>query len=764
MKTGEPGPPYGWALVATLAVAILYAITLAPTTAFWDTSEYIATAHILGIPHPPGNPLFVVLARAWELVLAPFGLSVAVKINLFSATMSALAHGFWFLLVHQILRRFSDDRILPLVGAFVAVLVSATAFTVWNQSNVNEKVYTVSLFTIALLSWLAFHWRENLGKGKDDNLLILMVFILALSVGNHLMAFLAAPALVLFVLLVHPGTLLNWKLYLAAVVATFVGLSIHLYLPLRAALGPVINEASPTCETLGGALTSILTWGQAGCENLSDALSRKQYVKPPLIPRLAPLHLQYVNYLQYFDWQWSRVLQGTQVVFAPARLPFTLLFTGLGVFGAREHFRRDRISWWYLFTLFSTLSVGLVYYLNFKYGFSIQDPVGDLSAHEVRERDYFFIVSFSLWGLWAGMGLVSLWNRLSRGAVSGRVRAAPVLLVAAIPLVLNWPWASRSSDYSARDWAYNLLMSVEPYGVLFTNGDNDTFPLWYLQEAEGIRQDVTVIVTSYLNIDWYAYQLRALTTPCAPGVDPEADPTRIICQRPYTPEGSPGAEYVAGAGAEALRAGGKVPLVMDSPLRPPSRSILALDDVTIDRVAQTLVPMREDRTVELGSGVMARLPGGSYVEPWHQFALSIINTALGDRPIYFASSGNAASQLGLTPFLVRQGLAFRLNEGPPDPATSDSVVELPPSPFTNVTGIFLDGPRTDLLAREVFLHRSGLPDAWPRWPWRAVLGIPSYYSWVHYALYEWARTEGDQEAAEYNLGRAEAWARLRTAD
>src|SRR5680860_729303 len=175
----EFSPPYVWALGATLAVAFLYIITLAPTTSFWDTSEYIATGHILGIPHPPGNPLFVVLARAWEVLLAPLGLSVAVRINLFSTVMSSLAHGFWFLVVHHILRHYSKDRLFPLVGAMVAVLVSATAFTVWNQSNVNEKVYTVSLFTIARLSWLAVHWRENLGKGKDDNLLILMVFILA---------------------------------------------------------------------------------------------------------------------------------------------------------------------------------------------------------------------------------------------------------------------------------------------------------------------------------------------------------------------------------------------------------------------------------------------------------------------------------------------------------------------------------------------------------------------------------------------------------
>ena len=91
-------------------------------------------------------------------------------------------------------------------------LISSTAFTVWNQSVVNEKVYTVSLMTIALLTWLVFRWRDNLGRGKDDNLLILIIFLLALSLGNHLMAFLVAAAMVLFVIWVHPRVLIRWQL------------------------------------------------------------------------------------------------------------------------------------------------------------------------------------------------------------------------------------------------------------------------------------------------------------------------------------------------------------------------------------------------------------------------------------------------------------------------------------------------------------------------------------------------------------------------
>ena len=500
VASDEYRPPYLAAAGAGVVVWLLYLITLAPTTAFWDTSEYIATAHILGIPHPPGNPTFVVLANAWDLLLSFTGLPVAQRINLFSATMGGLAHFCWFLVVHRILAGFSASRVLRLTGAAIAVLVSATAFTVWNQSDVNEKVYTVSLFTIAVLSWLAFHWRDNLGRGKDDNLILLMVFILALSVGNHLMAFLAAPALVVFILIVRPQTFLNWKLWAGAVVVIALGLSLHLFLPIRAAIGPVINEADPS------------TW-----HSLWDSLARKQYDKPsmfmnpldPSVPRdIGLLAWQVGNYLEYFDWQWARSVAGPTSWFGGARPVFTVLFAGLGIYGAVAHYRRDRVSWWYVFLLFLTLSAGLTFYLNFKYGYTVPAPDVTLEMREVRERDYFFLCSFSVWGLWVGVGLAAIWQRLAQGvprAAEARslALASPVLVLGFLPLVLNWTWASRRSDYVARDWAYNLLQSVEPYGVLFTNGDNDTFPLWYLQEVEGVRKDVTVIVTSYLNTNWY---------------------------------------------------------------------------------------------------------------------------------------------------------------------------------------------------------------------------------------------------------------------
>src|ERR687896_988073 len=90
----EERPPYLWALATFVLVLLVYVLTLAPTTAFWDTSEYIAAAKVLGIPHPPGNPLFVILAHVFGLL--PLAASYAVRINLFAAVTSAASAGLWF--------------------------------------------------------------------------------------------------------------------------------------------------------------------------------------------------------------------------------------------------------------------------------------------------------------------------------------------------------------------------------------------------------------------------------------------------------------------------------------------------------------------------------------------------------------------------------------------------------------------------------------------------------------------------------------------
>ncbi|MBI4519950.1 MAG: hypothetical protein HY701_03885, partial [Gemmatimonadetes bacterium] len=321
----------------------------------------------------------------------------------------------------------------------------------------------------------------------------------------------------------------------------------------------------------------------------------------------------------------------------------------------------------------------------------------------------------------------------------------------------NFSWASRAGDYAARDWAYNLLMSVEPYGVLFTNGDNDTFPLWYLQETEGIRRDVTVIVTSYLNTDWYARQLRTLTAPCAAGQDPLADPTRSVCQRPYETQG------VNAVYTSEPESGGEQDvtlLALAYPLQAPSGSILPLDDETIDRIALGgLYRVGEPLTYEAGA-VTATIASGVILQPWHYFAIAILRSSLGDRPIYFASTTNAYEPLGLTQMLVRQGLAYKLHNGSLETASPPGVVALQASALNAVTGRWLDVDRTNALVWDVFVHRGGIPDEWRFWPDKPTRGIPNYYAWAHYALAQAALQAGDQPAVDRNVERAEVWLQL----
>ncbi len=455
-------PPYRVAGAVFAVILAVYVWTLAPTVTFWDAGELIATAKILGIPHPPGTPLFVLLNNVWGSVVR-IG-EFAYRTNLLTAIFSAAAAAIFFLLVVQALRGWKlgeqegqrgTDTVFAIGGGVAAALVSAFAFTVWQNSNETE-VYMVSGLCIAAICWLAWMWRGHRGGGRAAHLLLLVVYLQAVSLGNHLLTLLVGPALIGFmwhVLKTEPleserdrriewaqwGVVCGvWALLLgiglgntgllmvsgvvffgAALYATSVGAfrfaltvfgiaavgaSTYLFLYLRARLGPFINEADPS------------TWA-----SLWDVIAREQY--PPrapidnpiytlrqgdLIDRLAaffgclprltngpvpadealfgiprcytvrsvPLMLRQIqNYLQYFDWQWANGLAYTERVFAGVRIPFTLLFISLGMYGARVLRARDRSVFWLLVLLFLTTGPLLVGYMNFRPGNSLACPI-----------------------------------------------------------------------------------------------------------------------------------------------------------------------------------------------------------------------------------------------------------------------------------------------------------------------------------------------------------------------------------------------------
>ncbi|HEX2168278.1 MAG TPA: DUF2723 domain-containing protein, partial [Longimicrobiales bacterium] len=721
---GVPAPDYAGAVVASLGVFLLYLVTLAPTTAFWDAGEYITVAHVVGIPHPPGNPLFVMIARAWDVLLSVGSWPVAVRINVLSAVCSALAHLFLFLLIERSLR--PADTVVRRVGATCAVLMSATAFTVWHQSNVNEKVYTLSFLTTMLVMWLALRWRDT----RNTKLLVAAAYITVLSATNHLMGVLVAPAVLLFVYRVDRGALFSRRVWATTLPLAMLALSAQLFLPIRAAERPVVNESDPTCESLLDATVSIYTNGARGCEALSSTLTREQYGKPsiftdpatPAAPRGAKLIAsQFVNYVQYLDWQWARSVAGTSPLLGGARPIVTLLVLLLVAVGARAQWRVDRNAALMHGAALAMLSVALVLYLNFKWGFSIaRDAFPDVRMHEVRERDYFFLIGFSLWGAWAGLGIAALWRAVSER--TPRLAAAPILALALIPMALNWSWASRADDWTARDWAYNVLMSVEPYGVLVTNGDNDSFPLWYLQHVEHVREDVTIVLSPYLATPWYARQIRNTSRPCAAGEDPLEDRTTITCQRPLARDS---------VHPRLLTAWGDIP---DSP---PNDSVLPYDDAELDTMAGGWFIAQNDLEMRFGD-IETVVGKGTTITPIDTFVAAIVQSSYGERPIHFMTPSPVVARLGLSDHVVRVGLTWKLRE-PDDRA----LVSFPFASERRTIGAYVDRTLTDTLARDVFIVRGRVTDPEKPWVDHSNYMIPAQYAIMHYAGARAAELEGD---------------------
>src|SRR6266545_2051329 len=473
-------PPYLMAACVSLGALILYVLTLAPTTQFWDTSEYITAAYTLGIPHPPGNPLFVLMAHVFGLL--PVARAYAERINLFAAFTSAISAGCWFLIAERWLRSFVPVLWPRRIAALAGALVSATAFTVWNQSVVNEKVYTLSLLSIALILWLIVRWDDQPAGDAHDHHLLLIIYLLALTATNHMMGVLVGPVVMVLLLptlkqqrpvtagersvewsqfivftsvwalllslgLEHwefiaiagvlcAGALVvamlagNLRFAIAAIVVVVVGLSVYTYLPIRAGFYPPINEGEPTNWQ---ALWAVLSRQQYGKPSIFDNPTQPPGVTNP--GHTAALYwAQLVNYAQYFSWQfahdWSDRVQRVLAV----------CFAFLGIAGAMRHWRADKRTALAMTFLVFTFTFALVFYLNFKYGYSLHSEQ-PLEAHEVRQRDYFFMVSFALWGIWVAMGLASgiewvadLFRERQPDAARRWVYGTPLLALALIPL------------------------------------------------------------------------------------------------------------------------------------------------------------------------------------------------------------------------------------------------------------------------------------------------------------------------------------------
>ena len=260
----------------------------------------------------------------------------------------------------------------------------------------------------------------------------------------------------------------------------------------------------------------------------------------------------------------------------------------------------------------------------------------------------------------------------------GWLLASPVLAIAFVPLLANWQFATRRGDTTTRDFAHDLLNSVEPYAIIVTAGDNDTFPLWYAQQVEGIRKDVVIAVTSLLNTDWYARQIVR----------------------------APVVEYDAARGPAIYR---------DTRWLKPTAAPVRM---TLDEVDQVppFVRLAEPQLFQAGDIRAEVAPG--YLEKADILVLRMIKDNTG-RPIYFSRTiGDYAHRLGLGPYLLTQGLARKLLPNVPT-AGRDTI-------FAPGEG-FVDVSRSVALWTDVFRGQRALI-AKNDWPDRASINIPVLYA------------------------------------
>jgi len=590
----------GLALIVFLIASAVYLTTLFPTVPFWDAGEFIAVSKILGVPHPPGTPFYVLLGRIATMV--PWR-SVAERVNALSAIPAALAvmltylttaklarialapkpasSGTWEKLAggpkakgeaaaaaaapREALPPWIESLVVHVAGLMAAFML-AFSDSFW-ENSIEAEVYALMSLAQILVFWLGLKWWEEHERQPTSGPLLVAVYVMWLCVGLHLgvgimglplfllvwlvdrraaMVFLmplltvvlvtmglermAAGVMLLsmvtFLTFAFQRKLPSWaawtsiglglwpvmvafgdsdlnpfqgllaaasvavplvvlargsregRIMAVALLLMVVGYSTHAYLPIRAAQHPAVNEGNPS------------NWN-----NLRDLLERKQYGQMNMFVRRAPWDVQLnKEFWRYFSRQWP--------IFPRPGAAGSAIPMVLGIVGGIWLLRRNGTSFLYTGAFFGLTTAGMIIFLNF-------------SGAEVRERDYFFQSGYHAFAIWIGLGSAWLIRWVADSFKEQRPRtlaaAATAVLVMVQPVLLVrnlWFTHDRRGNFVARDYAYNMLKPLAPNSFIFTNGDNDTFPLWYVQEVENFRKDVRVVNLSLLNTDWYIRQLR----------------------------------------------------------------------------------------------------------------------------------------------------------------------------------------------------------------------------------------------------------------
>ncbi len=527
---------YWIALAATLISGIVFHMTAGRGAPFWDCGEFIACSYILGIPHPPGAALFVMMGRVASLF--PFG-DTAFILNLFSAYSSAVAVGFCALTLTRVIRRINghersfDDRLIVAGGALIGALMVAFGSTYWFNA-VEAEVYGLTMLLVSILIWLSMVWLEVARTPEGNRILILQVFLLFLSATNHMQAFLPIIPIFLLIFLVDRRRRVSPLFYIVFFVLTSViysldffligvpiacvlfflaaflttqnrrlrnylslggifllmailGYSLYGYVPIRSAHNPAIDENNPE------------NW-----KNFRMFLERKQYSEKSMFQLMFTRKGTWAHQFGTFKriGFWGHLIDQ----WVPRPKHVYLVVPLISLFALWAMWKKDSNLFVYYLASLLLFTVAMTLYLNFS------DGTKGVKL-EVRSRDYFYTPGFVLIGYIFGAGVGAFLGFLktsirSGGTLLARLGLVFLLLLPPAAVKANWFTHDRSRFWIAEDLAYNMLGPLRENAILFTGGDNDTFPLWYMQEVRHFRKDVQVINLSLLNTAWYILQIK----------------------------------------------------------------------------------------------------------------------------------------------------------------------------------------------------------------------------------------------------------------
>nr|MBA3657536.1 DUF2723 domain-containing protein [Gemmatimonadaceae bacterium] len=292
---------------AGLALLGIYIATLAPGVTLWDSGEFLAAIHSLGIPHPPGTPFYVIAANVWAHVFGPL-VGFAKSVNLFSAVCAASGCA----LLANLFSGWTGDRY---TGVAAGICAGATS-SLWLSATETE-VYAPAFFVAMVLLWIA----NECAKQRNAKYLVLLGYVAGLGWSLHLTALIVCPAALLLSaeVVIAARRRDRLRMLAGAAIAGVVGASAVLFMYLRAKHDPAINQGNP------GSFAGI-----------ADVISRKQYGSVNLFARQAPFYLQIGNIFEWADWQFALGLDPRQ---PPGwlRTPVTVLFGLLGAFGFATH-------------------------------------------------------------------------------------------------------------------------------------------------------------------------------------------------------------------------------------------------------------------------------------------------------------------------------------------------------------------------------------------------------------------------------------------